>query len=487
MYKKLIQMKPIIYIQNINPYKMSTKVEEAINKIQQLAIKQAQKKGAEMKEPAMSPLLRQIYPDLSIDHNSSIFIVAILSKLKSTDYLVGALAEHGDKEGKKMVESGGKHLYIPGDFNAKSLYIAGVSQYIISEILELAGRNTKDRRNTKIIPDDIYVAIAGDSEIFESLRKVCDLPREIVSYVEQKEIKKQKELNEKAKTEEQELLKKQAIIGEKAKIDQLMADHRRINPIPNHIIITIDENDEDGHAALCPVCGCGGKDILGTNDWTKLEWNGDHYTISPHVFCNRCDGLFVLCPDHVWTHNDTLTFTERAEVITPANVELSEIEKQFMLKENKKTYKIPLAKIVGICNMELMKYLPRKEKTNEELCNFIADLFEPEPHDSFNVVSDAGDLKKVMKKHGMYLRGGSEKRIEDWCHDHIEYKDSDIGDNDIDNLCDTYFMTLTTDSYNIYEPITPYPEKFDTCLDGVIYVKCISSTGRKFKTMHWGD
>ena len=50
-------------------------------------------------------------------------------------------------------------------------YMAGVLEYLVAEVLELAGANAKNRRHKTIQPKDINLAIRGDDELSKLM---CD-------------------------------------------------------------------------------------------------------------------------------------------------------------------------------------------------------------------------------------------------------------------------------------------------------------------------
>lgn len=449
----------------------------------------------------LSDLLRKLCDSMMYKINSSKDVQSVVNQM-----FIGLLVKQGNKMAVEIIENGGKGLYVPSNFikqlypknlsDKDYIYTASMLQYIISEILELAGNSAENRHNTKIILDDIYRAIAGDSEIFRTLNSSISLPKDIIFYVEQEEIAKQARLIEAERERRGKVAQHAKEEGEKVERETKLK-----NAVQKDRVIIAVYYDEDGIISsdkhdmrvVCPNCGCKDEETFGKYDWVELEWSTDDYTISPHVYCNMCGGLFVLCPDHIWTHNDELTFTEKAEQISSLNG-LSEVEKQFVIEieingENMKIYKIPLSRIVGICNRDLMDYVPKntklREKNYEEMCSFINDLYSEKSQFSEKVEDE--DEIRVMKKHNVKLRKEIHKQIEDWCHPHVEYDPNRSYDGEMDNLCDTYFMTVPVDSYNIYQPVVPYPKNFDTTWDGVLYYKCLSSTGKKFKTIHWGD
>src|SRR5687767_15310183 len=55
---------------------------------------------------------------------------------------------------------------------AASAFLAGVVEYLMSEILELGGNSARDRKRGHIVPLDIQLAVSCDEELFGLYKNV---------------------------------------------------------------------------------------------------------------------------------------------------------------------------------------------------------------------------------------------------------------------------------------------------------------------------
>ena len=63
------------------------------------------------------------------------------------------------------------------------IYLAVVLEYLAAKVLELAGHATKDRKNTCIIPRDLFIAFMCDKELGKLLDSITIPYGGVVSYI----------------------------------------------------------------------------------------------------------------------------------------------------------------------------------------------------------------------------------------------------------------------------------------------------------------
>lgn len=57
-------------------------------------------------------------------------------------------------------------------FEGSSIYLASVLEYLVAEVLELAGNAARDNKKQRIIPRHIQLAVRNDDELNEILQHV---------------------------------------------------------------------------------------------------------------------------------------------------------------------------------------------------------------------------------------------------------------------------------------------------------------------------
>lgn len=79
-----------------------------------------------------------------------------------------------------------------GHGSSAGVFLAAIIEYTVSELLELAGNNTKDRKKVKIIPEDLIYAIRGDEELNALFPEKCIIQGGVIPYINKALIKKTK-------------------------------------------------------------------------------------------------------------------------------------------------------------------------------------------------------------------------------------------------------------------------------------------------------
>ncbi|KAJ7281788.1 histone-fold-containing protein, partial [Mycena rebaudengoi] len=89
---------------------------------------------------------------------------------------------------------------------AASVYLAGVLEYLMAELLELAGNCAIDHKKVRIIPRHIQLAIRNDPELDRLLAKIVIVEGGVVPHIHASLLRNPKGQGSRATTEESDFI-----------------------------------------------------------------------------------------------------------------------------------------------------------------------------------------------------------------------------------------------------------------------------------------
>ncbi|KAJ7281793.1 histone H2A putative [Mycena rebaudengoi] len=90
--------------------------------------------------------------------------------------------------------------------NKLSVYLAGVLEYLMAELLELAGNCAIDHKKVRIIPRHIQLAIRNDPELDRLLAKIVIIEGGVVPHIHASLLRNPKGQGSRATTEESDFI-----------------------------------------------------------------------------------------------------------------------------------------------------------------------------------------------------------------------------------------------------------------------------------------
>lgn len=216
----------------------------------------------------------------------------------------------------------------------------------------------------------------------------------------------------------------------------------------------------------------------------------DDYITHPMIWCEECSGRYFL---DICTTEDVTEFMDCLMLDSSMKKKIGIVKDYFAGKCNESEYEYPVYKI-PICYI--------KEVAGSNMCNFHAEcklnkneidelgnagvfkLFSYDVKDIDNIDS-MNIICKLMKKYKVTLY------IENYMNNSIEFvKSYDIPLKNIsnhDNYCICENIMIECNSYNVENPVTPYPNYLYTNHDGVTVTCRIISQGIEKIVSYWGD
>lgn len=76
--------------------------------------------------------------------------------------------------------------YVKRIGNSAPVFLAAVMEYIIAEVLELAGNVTKDTKKKRILPRHINLAIQHDPELYELFGEITIAKGGVIPHIHEK-------------------------------------------------------------------------------------------------------------------------------------------------------------------------------------------------------------------------------------------------------------------------------------------------------------